>query len=362
MTTTLTRSAPRPASSAPAANIPPLLALEITGRCQLACRHCYAGSGSSGSHGTMTADDWRSVITQAAGIGVSRVQFIGGEPTLHPDFAALLTHAAGTGLPAEVYGHLAHVKDAWWDLFTCPGVSLATSYYSDDPREHDAITGRPGSHARTLANIGKAVSRGVPLRASIIEVADGQRTSQARAELEAIGVTRIRTARLRHLGRAAHAGPDVSELCGNCGRGVAAVLPSGDVCPCVMSRWLIAGNVRDTPLAGILSGPAMAALTAGIPARSRRAGGDDPCGPDNDSDICPPTPARLVLSGTGSSSDPCGPDNDSDICPPTPARSALDGAGSRVGSADPCGPDNDSEVCPPGESVVYGAGGLRQSA
>lgn len=292
-TTTQTRSAPGTASGVSTADIPWRLELEITGRCQLACTHCYAGSGPSGSHGTMTADDWRSVITQAADIGVSMVQFIGGEPTMHPDFAALLAHAIDTGMPTEIYSNLTHVKDAWWDLFTSPDVSLATSYYSDDPREHDAITGRPGSHARTLASIGTAISRDVPLRASIIRLTEDQRTSQARTELEAHGVTRITTNRVRSLGRAAHAGPDESELCGNCGHGIAAVLPSGDVCPCVMARWLIAGNVHDMPLVASLSGPAMAAATADIPARrSRRAGDDDPCSPDNDSDICPPTPPR----------------------------------------------------------------------
>jgi MoaA/NifB/PqqE/SkfB family radical SAM enzyme len=288
--------------------------LEITGRCGLRCSHCYAGSGPSGSHGVMTADDWRSVIDQAAGLGVSMVQFVGGEPTLHPEFAGLLGYAVGAGLAAEVYSNLTHVRQSWWELFACPGVSLATSYYSDDPAEHDAITGRPGSHARTLANIGRAVARGIPVRAGIIEVADGQRTGQARAELEALGVTRIRTDRVRRLGRAASTGPDVSQLCGNCGRGIAAVLPSGEVCPCVMARWLTAGNVRDVPLAEILSGPALAAATASIPARPRRAGSSDPCAPDcapaSDSDICPP-PAGLACGP-----DSCGPDGDSDSCPP----------------------------------------------
>src|SRR5580658_3145970 len=231
--TTLTRPNPARVKAGPAFSF---LWLEITGRCGLSCSHCYAGSGPAGSHGAMTADDWRSVITQAAGLGVSMVQFIGGEPTLHPDFAALLGHAVGAGLAAEVYSNLTHVRDSWWELFACPKVSLATSYYSDDPAEHDAITGRPGSHARTLANIGQAVSRGIPVRAGIIEVADGQRTGPARAELEALGVRRIRTDRVRRLGRAASAGPDVSQLCGNCGRGIAAILPSGDVCPCVMAR------------------------------------------------------------------------------------------------------------------------------
>jgi MoaA/NifB/PqqE/SkfB family radical SAM enzyme len=329
--TTLTRPNPARVKAGPAFSF---LWLEITGRCGLSCSHCYAGSGPAGSHGAMTADDWRSVITQAAGLGVSMVQFIGGEPTLHPDFAALLGHAVGAGLAAEVYSNLTHVRDSWWELFACPKVSLATSYYSDGPAEHDAITGRPGSHARTLANIGQAVSRGIPVRAGIIEVADGQRTGQARAELEALGVRRIRTDRVRQLGRAASAGPDVSQLCGNCGRGIAAVLPSGDVCPCVMARWLTAGNVRDVPLAEILSGPALAAVTAVIPARpTRRAGSPDAalacapdCAPALDSDICPPP----AMSG-------CGPDctpasGDSDGCQPG-GGTVLHAIGSRGESA-----------------------------
>ena len=80
------------------------------------------------------------------------------------------------------------------------------------------------------------------------------------------------------------------------------MLPSGDVCPCVMARWLTAGNVRDKPLAAILSGPALAAATAVIPARSRLAGNSGDCAPDcapaSDSDICPP-PAGTVLYAIG---------------------------------------------------------------
>jgi len=269
--------------------------LEITGRCGLECTHCYAQSGPNGSHGMMTASVWRSVISQAAELGVSMVQFIGGEPTLHPDFPGLLSHAGSEGLAVEVYTNLTHVKDPWWDLFACPSVSLATSYYSDDAREHDRITGRPGSHDRTLANIRQAVTRQIPIRASIIGVGAGQRTGQARAELEAAGVTRIKIDRLRRVGRGGGTpAPGVSELCGNCGRGVAAVLPSGDVCPCVFARWMTVGNVRRTPLAEILSGQAMAAAVAAIPRRSRA------CGPD----ACSPSdPGGCSPAGDGQ----CGP-------------------------------------------------------
>jgi hypothetical protein len=347
--TTLTTPATRPAQTSPAFSF---LWLEITGRCGLTCAHCYNSSGPSGSPGVMTGDDWRSVITQAAHLGVSMVQFIGGEPTLHPDFPALLA--------AEVYSNLTHVKDSWWDLLTCPSVSLATSYYSDDPAEHDAITGRPGSHARTLASIRQAIARGIPLRAGIVEVRQGQRITQAHAELEALGVRRIGTDRLRHLGRATGAVPDdASELCGRCGRGIAAVLPSGDVTPCVMARWLTAGNVRDTTLAAILSGPAMTAATAAVPARSGTCPPDH-CGPDTDSDTCPPQGGKPSPPSAAARSDPCAPDSDSDICQPPAASACAPDSDSDIcqpPAASACAPDSDSDICQP--PVASALGGKR---
>ena len=69
------------------------LELEITGRCQLACTHCYAESGPGGSHGSMTVADWERVITEARDLGVEAVQFIGGEPTLYPGLGRLIRYA-----------------------------------------------------------------------------------------------------------------------------------------------------------------------------------------------------------------------------------------------------------------------------
>jgi len=55
-----------------------------------------------------------------------------------------------------------------------------------------------------------------------------------------------------------------------------------------MARWLTAGNVRETPLADILSGSAMAAAIAVIPTRSGNDCNPD-CKPASDSDIYEPT-------------------------------------------------------------------------
>jgi MoaA/NifB/PqqE/SkfB family radical SAM enzyme len=261
------------------------------------------------------------VIEQAAALGVSMVQFIGGEPTMHPRFTSLVQHALDNGLAIEVYTNLVHVKDSWWELFSCPDVSLATSYYSDSASEHEGITRRRGSHGRTRANISEAVRRGIPIRAGIVGLDDRQRVDQARAELEAIGVTNIGIDYLRRVGRGAGTGkPDVSQLCGNCGRGTAAISPDGEVWPCVFSRWMSTGNVLRAPLAGILASQAMAEAVALIPdRRSQRCA--PPCGPDSDGNCRPALGASTCTPRSCSPGRPCHPES-GDGCKPKSCRPA----------------------------------------
>lgn len=276
------------------------LALEITGKCQLRCVHCYAGSGPSGTHGTMTAMDWERLIDEAAGMGIGAVQFIGGEATLHPELPRLVRHAVAAGLRVEVFSNLVHVSPQQWAAFSLPGVSLATSWYTPDPAVHAEITGSESAHARTKANIAEAARRGIRVRAAIVDIPGGD-VEAAGIELEGLGVADTGSAdHVRRVGRAAKPGaagnPDVMELCGRCGRGRAAVSPDGDVSPCVLSRWMVAGSVRRQPLADIVHGAAMRELVTAIPVPraacnpdckpSQGDGGDcapaekDACGPD----------------------------------------------------------------------------------
>lgn len=236
--------------------------LEITGKCQLQCTHCYNFSGPDGTTGSMTTDDWRRVIDDAGGAGVRSVQLIGGEPTLHLDLPDLIRHALGVGLRVEVYSNLVHITPALWEVFRLPGVSLATSFYTDDCQEHAEITGRDTLRQIT-ANIERAVLDNIPIRAGIIHVLEGQRATQATALLERLGVMDVGEDRLRLLGRGGAGG--VEELCGHCGDGRAAILPDGGVRPCIMARWMVAGNVNDRPLAEILAGEAMRDHVASIP-------------------------------------------------------------------------------------------------
>lgn len=272
--------------------------LEITGKCQLQCAHCYAESGPSGTHGKLRTADWLRVIDQATGLGVKAVQFIGGEPTLHPDLAKLVAHALDRGLQVEVFSNLVQVRPALWELFSTPGVSLATSYYSDDPTQHEKITSRRGSHARTQANIAEAVRREIPLRVGIIDLVGEQRWQQAVAELEALGVTAIGRDQLRQVGRGIRdARPDMDQLCGNCANGVAAISPSGVVWPCVFTRWMPSGNVLEHGLAEILDCDLREnrrRLTAWFGAHDETQACNPRCGPNCEPINCGPRCSPMV--------------------------------------------------------------------
>ena len=285
------------ASTTPETSVPPLrfVWLEITGKCQLSCTHCYADSGPNGSHGTMTAGDWRRTIDQVAEAGAGLVQFIGGEPTMHPDLSGLIDHALGRGLEVEVFSNLVHIPAPLWEVFERPGVRLATSWYSDDPAEHAQITKRP-THARTLSNITEARRRNIPLRAGLIGVLESQRSDQARAQLDTLDLGEVRYDDLRGVGRGAQteAEPDTSVLCGRCAHGNLAVAPDGQVWPCVFTRWLPVGNVRDQSLGEIMASDRMATVVGQLEADFTEASGcvpkmcDPQCGPSC-SPACTPT-------------------------------------------------------------------------
>lgn len=275
--------------------IPSFLELEITGFCQLRCVHCYAASGPHRGRGTMTTDNWEDVIDQAAAIGVRMVQFIGGEPTLDPGPPRLIRRAMGKGLRVYVYSNLVHVAPDLWGLFSQPGMFLGTSWYSGDPAKHAQITGSQTSHARTRANIEEAIRRGIPVRVAIVDVTRDQDTEHAAAGLRRLGVSDIRIRPTQGVGRAARdgSGHDVAELCGHCGLDRAAILPDGQLTPCAIGRWLDCGNVRHTPLADLLSGPAWRHTLTIVPRPADvRACAPDNCPPASDGNDCPPASCR----------------------------------------------------------------------
>lgn len=200
--------------------------------------------------------------------------------------------AGGHRKRTHASGHLAggllalRVTPEQWTAFQRPGVSLATSWYSDDRAEHASIT-RRDTYLRTLANVQRARELGIHVRAGVIDVRAGQRVKQARSTLLKLGVPSIGSDRVRELGRACSSdGQRADQLCGACGDRKAAVQPDGRVTPCQMSSWYDVGNVHQMSLGQAVSRmPAarLALAAQGMPLRT-----DTACRPGNDGDPCYP--------------------------------------------------------------------------
>jgi MoaA/NifB/PqqE/SkfB family radical SAM enzyme len=262
----------------------------------------------------MSLDDWRAVIDEAVDLGASAVQLIGGEPTLHPHFRALLDHAGKANLRLiEVYTNATRLNDEIVGCLKANGARLAASFYAAAPAVHDAVTMRPGSWQRTVAGIERALAADLPVRIGIIETAENRaHVDEAIAFLRRLGVRDVGVDAERGIGRGrgeaagTAASESLSQLCGQCGKARLCVTATGAVYPCVFARKTPLGDVRDG-LAAALGSAALAGFCASME-RARRVqqlsaeafcqpGPPRPCVPDQPQPDVEPCSPWLDLSG-----------------------------------------------------------------
>lgn len=325
------------------------LSLELVSDCNEFCVHCYAESGPKGraratEANTLTGREWCSILVDGARFGFTRVQFIGGEPTLHPSLGTLVALAHQLGMQIEVYSNLLDVSSDLWKTFVLNRVSLATSLYSLEPRIHDQITRTTGSHAATVANLRKARELGLKVRASVIKVHPSQDIDPLVAWLESEGVHQVTVDRMRRIGRARTPIGDADlfrELCGRCSDGGATVSTVGDVFPCVFCRVLGVGNIRVAPLSAVLTSEAWFSLQDRLRSVFSASSAGATCGPSEKDNGCGPTNRSSAMY------EGCGPNEKE-----TPSCGPYRRHSSTQSSCAPDAPTRPDEGCGPTRSGV----------
>ena len=223
--------------------------LEITAQCNLSCVHCYADSGPSRPlHGSLGLDDWRDALRQAADLDCKKVQFIGGEPTLHPGLATLIDFARGLDFTTiEVFTNGTLFTEALKDSFLRNRIHLAFSVYSAQADIHDAVTRKKGSLAKTMTSLQWAISCGLPVRVAAVQMeTNAGDLGQTRKMLTEMGVASISSGYLRRIGRGARekkSEPCFDELCGRCWQQKLCLTANGEIYPCVFARFYPLGNL-----------------------------------------------------------------------------------------------------------------------
>ncbi|WP_414011582.1 radical SAM/SPASM domain-containing protein [Limnobacter sp.] len=306
-----------------------MLWIEITKKCNLECEHCYTGSHSGlPLDEQMTPEKWRSAITQAYSLGCRSIQFIGGEPLIHPETNGLIEYAHKMGYEfIEVYTNGTAFNQKTAELYSRLGVRVACSVYSDKEQVHDTIVGKRGSHKKTMYALELAAAAGIPVRIGYIEMprnaGDFSATSQA---LQRIGILKVRSDKVRPFGRARQddtqpQSASYTGLCGQCGRGRLCLTNDGSIFPCIMSRSFKLGSFFESSFIEILNGIQLNSFRNGI--ESSRTPKKDPspcavCGPGNcgpDKGCSPDKPC--VPDHMTCNPDTCMPGG-GDGCPPHP--------------------------------------------
>jgi MoaA/NifB/PqqE/SkfB family radical SAM enzyme len=283
--------------------------LEITAQCNLSCVHCYADSGPARAlHGRLGLADWLAALGQAADLGCKKVQFIGGEPTLHPDLPTLIESARGLGFSTiEVFTNGTLFTEDLKNSFLRHHIHLAFSVYSAQEDVHEAITREKGSFAKTMASLQWAIGGGLPVRVAVVqmEANAGENIEQTRKMLGEMGVASISSGHLRGIGRGARgkkSEPCFDELCGRCWQQKLCLTANGEIYPCVFARFYPIGNLGQG-LGYVLDSPERSAFrTALLAAQSQQRGNAHArscaCEPD-----FPPVPCDPDLGPV-----PCDPD------------------------------------------------------
>jgi len=248
--------------------------LELTSRCNCRCLHCYGAFGVPDKkefESELSLDEWINVIDNIKKHGCNAIQFIGGEPLIHPHFTTLLKYAHDKGISRiDIFTNAYLLNEQIADVIEQVGASVRVSLYGYDAHSHDAITQHPGSFEKLDHGIDLLKERNVPITIAVVLMRENQEILPqikeyiAHKGLRFTGFDTVRT--VKHSVQESHAVTD-KELIGrrtistprfrtsairfatnhqwnSCWYGKFSVTAQGDIIPCIFARDLVCGNIR----------------------------------------------------------------------------------------------------------------------
>ncbi len=139
-----------------AGSIPTAVNLHFTRACNAKCRFCYAHFHDH--RDVLSPAEWAIIIEQLASLGVTKVNFVGGEPTLSKDLHVMLSAAKRLGLTTSIVSNgfrLRPLLEDWGHLLDWVGLSIDAA--DDDVNER---IGRGRVIDEALALLALAQARG----------------------------------------------------------------------------------------------------------------------------------------------------------------------------------------------------------
>jgi len=155
----------------PFENAPARVYWEVTGACDLACRHCRAEASPCADPSELSTRAAKHMLAQLAEAAPKpHVVFTGGDPLKRADLFELIDFARSLGLLVSVSPSATPLlTDDAIDRLAAAGVSaISLSIDRATAADHDALRGVPGCFARTMAAACRAREAGLPFQVNTL--------------------------------------------------------------------------------------------------------------------------------------------------------------------------------------------------
>ncbi|MEI7833553.1 MAG: radical SAM protein [bacterium] len=126
--------------------------IKLTGQCNLRCSFCRCWRTDAGAE--LTRDELLPVLDDLAGLDCRKIHFTGGEPTLRPDLAELIAHAAQAGMRTAITSNGTLITAELATALVGAGlVGITISLDAPNAELHDTIRGVKGTFKAAVAGI-----------------------------------------------------------------------------------------------------------------------------------------------------------------------------------------------------------------
>ncbi len=126
------------------------LDIELTERCDNNCIHCSINipENSSKKQRELSTDEWKSLIQEAADLGVMSIRFTGGEPLLREDFEELYTFTRKLGIKVILFTNARKITEETAELFSKipPLEKIEVSVYGMNKESYEKVSRVSGSY------------------------------------------------------------------------------------------------------------------------------------------------------------------------------------------------------------------------
>ncbi len=142
----------------------PMLAVwETTYRCNMRCSFCNEQDFSMPELNTEQALD---LVRQLGELGTNIILLTGGEPTLRPDFPAIMRAIAESGMTCILCTNGSHIAAHWNAVLKADLLRISVDGHGE---AHDRIRGSPGAFARISECVPRLVAAGhAPMLATVV--------------------------------------------------------------------------------------------------------------------------------------------------------------------------------------------------